>query len=244
VFRLYEEIGLFDELKSVNYTVKNLKDTFAISGRLDSEYYQEKYDRLFKRIGNFECKKIKDIALISRGELVSDTLYNTGDVKYIRGSNITKFTVDDECVMVDVNIGDYRNIENGDIVFAIVGSVGQVSLYNKNDKAIISNNLGAIRLKNALIDSNYLTLALNTIVGRLQFEKFQTRTAQPKISIDDVKNIIIPIIEKEKQEKISGLLIESESLRNESKNVLDKAVRAVEIAIEDGEDKAISYLNS
>ena len=58
------------------------------------------------------------------------------------------------------------------------------------------------------------------------------------------KKIIIPIIEKEQQEKISGLLIESESLRNESKNVLDKAVRAVEIAIEDGEDKAISYLNS
>jgi len=244
IFRLYEEIGLFNELKSVNYTVKNLKDTFAISGRLDSEYYQEKYDRLFKRIERFDCKKLKDIAVISRGALISDTLYDTGNINYIRGNNITSFTVDDECVKVDVNIGEYRSIEKGNIVFAIVGSVGQVALYNKNDKAIVSNNLGVIKLKKSLIDANYLTLALNTIVGKLQFEKFQTRTAQPKISIDDVKNIIIPIIEKEKQEKISRLLIESESLRNESKFILDKAVRAVEIAIEDGEDKANFFLQS
>ena len=52
---------MFDNLKSANYTVKNLKSTFGVSGRLDSEYYQKKYDRLFEKLSNFNIKKLKEI---------------------------------------------------------------------------------------------------------------------------------------------------------------------------------------
>ena len=47
----------------------------------------------------------------------------------------------------------------------------------------------------------------------------------------ETENVIIPIVEKEKQEQISKLLIESETLRNESKSILEKAVKSVEAAI-------------
>ena len=40
------------------------------------------------------------------------------------------------------------------------------------------------------------------------------------------------------------MLIESETLRSESRSILEKAVQAVEMAIEHGEEKAISYLNA
>ena len=50
--------------------------------------------------------------------------------------------------------------------------------------------------------------------------------------------------EIEKQEQISQLLIESENLRSESKSILEKAIKSVEMAIECGEDKAIAYLNA
>ena len=244
IFRLYEEIGLFDNLKFANYTVKNLRDTFGSSGRLDSEYYQEKYDRLFEKLNKFNIKKLKEISNINRGELVNDILYNSGNVDYIRGNNITNFVVDDESVKVDVNVNDYRSIENNDIVFAVVGSVGQIAMYNKKEKAIVSNNLGVIQIKKDGVHANYLSLVLNSLVGQLQFEKYQTRTAQPKISIEDVKNFLIPIIAKEKQEQISKLLIESENLRRESKSLLEKAIKSVEMAIEGGEEKATAYLNS
>ena len=235
---------MFDNLKFANYTVKNLRDTFGSSGRLDSEYYQEKYDRLFEKLNKFNIKKLKEISNINRGELVNDILYNSGNVDYIRGNNITNFVVDDESVKVDVNVNDYRSIENNDIVFAVVGSVGQIAMYNKKEKAIVSNNLGVIQIKKDGVHANYLSLVLNSLVGQLQFEKYQTRTAQPKISIEDVKNFLIPIIAKEKQEQISKLLIESENLRRESKALLEKAIKSVEMAIEGGEEKATAYLNS
>ena len=60
----------------------------------------------------------------------------------------------------------------------------------------------------------------------------------------EIENVIIPIIAKEKQEQISKLLIESETLRRESKSLLEKAIKSVEMAIEGGEEKAIAYLNS
>ena len=43
---------------------------------------------------------------------------------------------------------------------------------------------------------------------------------------------------------MSKLLIESENLRIESKSILEKAVKAVEMAIEFDEGKATAYLNS
>ena len=60
----------------------------------------------------------------------------------------------------------------------------------------------------------------------------------------EIENVIIPIIAKEKQEQISKLLVESENLRNESKSILEKAVKAVEMAIEYGGDKAVADLNA
>lgn len=56
-----KKFGLFDSLKFTNYTVKNLSDTFAVSGRLDSEYYQEKYDRLFEKLSDNNCDKLSNL---------------------------------------------------------------------------------------------------------------------------------------------------------------------------------------
>ena len=57
---------MFDSFKSSNYTVKNLKDTFGVSGRLDSEYYQEKYDKLFEKLSSNNCDKLSDLVTIKK----------------------------------------------------------------------------------------------------------------------------------------------------------------------------------
>ena len=214
-----------------NYTVKRLKESFAVSGRLDAEYYQEKYDRLFEKLHKFEVKNLSEIAHIKRGEFINDTLYNQGNIDYIRGTNITGFAVDDECVKVNVDIKNYKSVKKNDLVFAMIGSVGEIAVYTKNSNAIVSNNLGSMTV-NKEINSYYVFLVLNTIVGKMQFEKYQTRTAQPKIALEDMQKFAVPILPLKTQEKISGLLRESENLRTMSKALLQEAVRKIEAAIE------------
>ena len=50
-------------------------------------------------------------------------------------------------------------------------------------------------------------------------------------------------IPPEKQDEISALVQQSHTARREAKNLLEKAKRAVETAIEEGEERAMEYLN-
>ena len=85
---------------------------------------------------------------------------------------------------------------------------------------------------------------LNSVAVKMQAEKNAVGSIINHWKKSEIENVIIPIIAKEKQEQISKLLVESENLRNESKSILEKAVKAVEMAIEYGGDKAVADLNA
>ena len=68
------------------------------------------------------------------------------------------------------------------------------------------------------------------------------RTAQPKISDKDIFDFIIPKIDRDIQQQIVDKVHESFALRKKSKHLLDLAKTAVEIAIEQGEQKALELL--
>ncbi len=245
MFRLYEEIGLFDELKSVNYTVKNLKDTFMISGRLDSEYYQEKYDRLFCELSKNKTDKLSNLVKINKSIEPGSDNYQTEGIPFVRVQDLSKFGLSEPSVFLsEKKFKDTITPKKDTILLSKDGSVGIAYKMSEAENIITSSAILHLDVKDKNILPDYLTLVLNSIAVKMQAEQDAGGSIINHWKISEIENVIIPIIEKEKQEKISGLLIESERLRNESKFILDKAVRAVEIAIEDGEDKAISYLDS
>jgi hypothetical protein len=55
---------------------------------------------------------------------------------------------------------------------------------------------------------------------------------------------VAPIIDYETQQQIAKLVEESFRLNAESERLLEVAKKAVEIAIEEREDRAIEYLNT
>ena len=59
----------------------------------------------------------------------------------------------------------------------------------------------------------------------------------------EIAEILIPIIDKNIQTKIEEKIKESFKLKEESKQLLEVAKRAVEVAIEDGKDVAMEFIN-
>ena len=84
----------------------------------------------------------------------------------------------------------------------------------------------------------YLTLVLNSFIVRMQAERDAGGSIINHWKKSEIEKVKIPIIDMDKQRYISELVMESKSLREKSKKLLDIAVRSVEIAIEDGEEKA------
>ena len=100
-----------------------------------------------------------------------------------------------------------------------------------------------MNIKDNSVMPDYLTLLLNSIVVKMQAERDAGGSIINHWKKSEIENVIIPIISMDKQQNISKLLKESTRLRNDSLNTLEKIVKAVELSIEQGEDKAISFLN-
>lgn len=63
-----------------------------------------------------------------------------------------------------------------------------------------------------------------------------------EIKDNDVLNMPIPLFDKETQNDIAQKVKESSDMRNQSKQLLEYAKQAVEMAIEQGEDVALAWL--
>ena len=230
---------------SANYTIKNLKDTFAINGRLDSEYYQEKYDRLFEKLSKNNCDKLSNLVTIKKSIEPGSESYQTKGTPFIRVQDLTKFGLTDTSIYLsESEFKDYIRPNKNTILLSKDGTVGIAYKMNKDKNIITSSAILHLDVKNKRVLPDYLTLVLNSVAVKMQAEKDEGGSIINHWKKSEVENVIIPIITRENQEQISKPLIESENLRSESKSILEKAIKSVEMAIEFGEDKAIAYLNN
>ena len=229
--------------------VKNFSDTERAE-RIDADYFQPKYDRIISTIKNYPggWDTLGDLCSIKRGSLIKDSFYDQkGGRPYIRGGDFSGgFLSKDKLVFINSEF-NHRNetqVYENDIVFSLIGSVGETALVTSEfSGAYISNNTGKIECKSPIF-SVTLQILLASIIGKLYFEKYKTQTAQPKISDKDLHNFIIPILSEKKQAEIQQKVIESFNLHNHAKDLLESAKRAVEIAIEQDEQTAINWLES
>lgn len=239
--QLEQCINISVDIARNTYTEKMLSDSFNVSGRLDAEYYQPKYEQIEIAIKNTKHTYLDVICDVETGEFISETLYGQEGFSYIRGTDITSHCIDVEnATKVNTTINGLNVIENGDLAFAMIGSVGNVSI-NRGTTAIVSNNLGTIKPHDKKL-SNYLLVYLLSDIGQALFEKYQTRTAQPKIKKEDVGKFLVPLLSDDEIEFISNKAEESFRLKEKSKELLDIAIKAVEMAIETDETSALLWL--
>lgn len=98
---------------------------------------------------------------------------------------------------------------------------------------ILSSGILKLKLKSD-IEPEYLTLCLNSIVGKMQAERDAGGSIISHWKPEQIKEILIPILPKSTQEKIADLVRKSHEARKKSKELLKEAKRKVEELIEKG----------
>ncbi len=71
-----------------------------------------------------------------------------------------------------------------------------------------------------------------------------TGTILAAVPAKSLPKIIVPNVPPEKRMDVATLVQQSQSARREAKSLLEKAKRAVEIAIEEGEEQAMQFLDA
>lgn len=240
----YNIVNLQKEQKQ-QYNIKSLSESFLSSGRLDAEYYQKKYDELELRITSQNYVRIKDIRSDNfRG--LQPIYFENGDLDVINSKHILDNTLDyDNFEKTNIEYWEKQEkarVYKGDILTYTTGAnIGRTQVYLKQSKALASNHVNIIRLKQE--NPFYIGFVLNSIVGRLQTEKRSAGSAQAELYPKDLDEFLIPIINPKKQQKIAELVEESFKLKAESERLLEVAKKAVEMAIEVNEETAMKFIN-
>lgn len=227
---LLEELGLKDfEIKDDLSYITNISDIKS-DQRADAEYFQPKYDKLIEKIKvKSTISKLQDIAIVRRGSLIDPKFYNEEkSIPYIRGKDFSSGRLEKSGLVYisqEFQPKKETKVKTGDLVFASIGSVGTLALIDEEfNNSFISNNTGKISIKDSeKIMPEYLAVVLQSIVGKLQFEKEASQTAQPKISDMQVRGLYIPILSKSTQQKIGDLVSQSHKALKKAKELLKEA---------------------
>ena len=227
-----------------NTSIVSVSQSFTKTNRLDAEYYQPKYDELINLVKSHQSGYGKLEMLF----LIKDRNYIPVDgclYKYIELSNIGSdgsITGHTEALGEDLPSRARRIVRSGDlIVSSLEGSLNSCAIIpEKYDGAICSTGFYVLTPKDINVET-----ALVLFKSQLM-QALMTRVCSGSImagmNTDEFANLIVPKIDQHSQYVIAEIIQDCAQKREESIRLLELAKTAVEIAIEQDEDRAMELL--
>ena len=245
---------LLEELLLKNFKPKyektytaNLSDVFS-AHRVDAEYFQPVYEEVIEKLKEYPNGFDK---LLKYAENIKP---NFDPTKY--PEQIFSYI---ELADIDSSIGviHSENKINGDeapsrarrmpkendvIVSSVEGSLEKVALVDKeHDGSLVSTGFFQFRPLNILPE--VLLILSKTVVLQSQLKKKCSGTILTAVPKGSLRDIVIPLLPPETQQKIASLVQQSHEARRKAKELLEIAKTAVEIAIEKDEENALNYIS-
>jgi len=192
-------------------------------------------------------RTLGNIVTIQKSVEPGSKYYDDNGIEFIRVSNLTKEGLTKSDIYLPYRIFETETLEKlqpkkNTILLSKDGTVG-IAYTIKNETNIVTS--GAI-LHLTIIDKEvlpeYLSLVLNSIMVQLQSERDAGGSIIKHWKVKEIKDILIPIIDISIQETIENKIKTSFELKAKSKELLELSKRAVEVAIEEGEERAIKLL--
>jgi len=230
--------------------ISGLKDNILLPKYYNPDIQTEL--ETYRKSGNFELKTLKElqkekILKVSRGNEVGSENYGTGDIPFVRTSEISNWEVTSDCthcVSEDVYLKykDKQNLEVEDILVVNDGTylMGRAAMITESDLRIVfQSHFRRIKISRKDILSPYLLLALlgMEIVQR-QIESKSFRQGTISTMGNRLMDVVIPI---PTDENLKNKIINDMKEIIENKNEAKK--RAQSYSIKDKQENLMGIRN-
>ena len=239
----------------LSYTAR-ARDAFA-ARRMDAEHFKVKFQMAADSLVDAGAT-----GFVELGDLLDDLAnghtplkhnLRIGDIPFLAAEHIHDFTIDYETrkrICRTHHTGELRRTAlcMGDVLMTIKGRVGNTALVqHQNPVANINQDVALLRFKKNTPPVWYFLSYMNSAFGKLEVEKWSTGQINPFLGLYNLKKIRIPLFDDSFMEDVGQRTRQSVQtalrLRSQAKQMLETAKRAVEIAIESGEQTALSFLD-
>ncbi len=240
---LLEELGLIDFKPKHQLSYIKTFTATQQAKRFDAEYFQPKYEAIEDKIKSYKggFSTIKDeFNHIQEVTPIQDTYkyveigsINVGDGS-IEASTLSK---------KELPANAKRKLKENQLIVSKVRTYrGAIAIVDSDDY-IGSGAFTVLEAKNNnTLNVETLFVFLRTKVMKDWSLKPNTGTSYPVIIDEDVLGISIPSLPLNLQQQISNNIKTSKKLKAKAKHLLEVAKKAVEIAIEENEEKAEEYI--
>lgn len=230
--------------------VKSYKESFLSTGRLDAEYYQKKYEQVVSHIKAHKYGLLGDLVNIKKSIEPGSDVYANEGLPFIRVSDFNKFGLSEPDKKLSIafckeNVELIKKLKpkKETILFSKDGSVGTAHMLRSDKNFITSGAILHLTVKDkSVLIPEYLTLALNSKLVQMQAERDAGGSIILHWRIGEIENVVVPLIDYNKQQEIAEHVEESFRLKKQSEQLLEIAKRAVEIAIEQDETDASKWI--
>ncbi len=238
---LLSHLGLLDYAPSKEpVAIKSFSSSFGTSGRFDSEYYQPKYEEIEGKLNCLDTVQSICVLHDKNYEPSSEIEYQYIELSNIGNSGDIKNT--EKTLGVELPTRARRCVKKGQVIISsIEGSLNSCALItDEYDEALCSTGFYVITSKK--YNPETLLLLFKSEPMQALMKKRCSGTILTAVNKDEFLALPLPILEQSIQIQIAEKIQQSFALRKQSKELLELAKTAVEVAIEQGEDKALELL--
>ena len=235
---LLEELELkdFKPKYELSYST-NLSKAFEVC-RVDAEYFQPVYHQLIEHLkGSFETMPLKTFILdFQKGTEVGSEKYQEEGKPFIRVSNLSirgfvkrdQQYIDEELYQ---RLKDTYEPKVGDFLLTKDATPGIAYVVKEPIEGIIGSGILKLGMNESEINKEYLAFCINTVAGKMQIERDSGGSVITHWRPQQIKNLQIPILAPETQQKIASLVQESHEAKKNANELLESAKRKVQEAI-------------
>ena len=198
--------------------VLNYSDIAQTAGtfRLDAEHYQKKFSLNKKKLIKFGTAPL--LKLLSQPVITGHTpsmkieSYYGGNISFVKTDNLREFEISGEfthCLSKSGNeVIKKTSLKRDDLLITIIGAthkiIGRAALVRKeNLPANINQNIALIRLKKRY-SPEFLSVYLNSDIGRLALWHQSRQTEQVNLNCREVEKVLVPNVSDNLVQSVEG----------------------------------------
>lgn len=233
---LLQELGLVNYKPKHNLTFETTKKAIDQAKRLDSEYFQPKYEEIIKKIEKYEggFDIVKNILNFNKKNFFpkKEEFYNY--IPLSKVSNNGEIEIPEKELGKELPTRARRKVKKGEIILSSISGSLETSaiIEEKHENFIVSN--GFYVFDSEKINPETLLMLFKSQIMIELLQRISKGAILGGYDLTTFEKIKIPLIKPQIQTKIAEKIQESHKLRKESKELLEEAKRKVEEEIEKG----------